>query len=213
MDKIYSQSVQATRHKLPNTYTHIYTYSGPTHGEDHPRRSSLFENNENSTAAWCCTAGRGSAAPTQEGLWRLASHLAAAVVECRQSAMMINSFSICKKKKKMKKRKPHGDLCDLWMLHWGISARNQADSRLNHCSWWAISKIYFVQCQSSCWFFTCNNYNWIWIYSTMKKSSEIHFHFFFEFILSHFAWSLFLTSDQRAGMDVFSVLFYCLYSK
>lgn len=94
-DKIYSQNVQATRHKLPNTYTHrythIYTYSGPTHGEDHPRRSSLFENNENSAAAWCCTAGRGSAASTQDSLWRLASHLAAVVAEYRQRAMMINS--------------------------------------------------------------------------------------------------------------------------
>lgn len=120
-DKIYSQSVQATTHKLPNTYTlgytHIYTYSGPTHGEDHPRRSSLFENNENSAAAWCCTAGRGSAAPTQEGLWRLASHLAAAIFEYRQSAMMINSFSICKKKKKKKKIKLPRDLCDIWMQH------------------------------------------------------------------------------------------------
>lgn len=80
-------------------HTYIYTYSWPTHGEDHPRRSSLFENNENSAAAWCCTAGRGSAASTQESLWRLASHLAAVVAENRQRAMMINSysFSICKK--------------------------------------------------------------------------------------------------------------------
>lgn len=103
MDKIYSQNMQATRHKLPNPHTlrctHIYTYSRPTHGEDHPRRSSLFENNENSAAAWCCTAGRGIAMSTRESLWRLASHLAAVVFKYRQTAIMINSysFSICKK--------------------------------------------------------------------------------------------------------------------
>lgn len=104
IDKIYSQNVQATRHKFTNTYTHTlkHTYLhfwGPTHGGDHPRRSSLFENNENSTAAWCCTAGRGIAVSTQESLWTLASHLAAVVGEYRQRAIMINSysFSICKK--------------------------------------------------------------------------------------------------------------------
>lgn len=72
--------------------------------EDHPRRSSRFENNENSAAAWCCTAGRGSAASARESLWRLASHLAAVVAEYRQRAIMINSYSfyICKKKKKKK---------------------------------------------------------------------------------------------------------------
>ena len=122
MDEIYSQDVQATRRKLPNTYTlrytHIYTYSGPTHGEeDHPRRSSLFENNENSAAAWCCTAGRGSAGSTQESLWRRASHLAAVVAECRQRARMINSysFSICKKKPSVR---PLWSLW-LWMLSEG----------------------------------------------------------------------------------------------
>lgn len=108
MDKIYSQKVQAARHKLTNMYTlrytHIYTCWGPTHGEDHPRRSSLFENNENSAAAWFCTAGRGCAASALESVWRLASHLAAVVAEYRQRAIMINmySFSICKKKKRKK---------------------------------------------------------------------------------------------------------------
>lgn len=29
-----------------HTETHIFTLLGPTHGEDHPRRPSLFENNE-----------------------------------------------------------------------------------------------------------------------------------------------------------------------
>lgn len=82
----------SNKHKLPNGYTlwytHIYTFSEQTHGEDHPGGSSLFENNENSAAAWCSTAGRGSAESTQE---RLASHLAAVVAECGQTSIMINS--------------------------------------------------------------------------------------------------------------------------